>query len=477
MKYLFKAIFILLMVPQAYAQETLSLKNPVDVRRIVATESIAKDAYLWGYPLVRFERTKKLLTSVRGVGHAPINYFYHASRPATPQDRDMTNPLPDMLYSSAVLDLREQPMILQTPRINRPFSLQVMDAYTNTIAIVSTRTHSDRAGKFFITGPRYIGSTPEGFEHVRSSTNFVWMVGHIAAQSPNQVKSSYNLLKRYDLRPYSVFRARGRVAKAPALPATAKSIADPRALAKAGVGFYDELGLALTLNEPANLETAMMERFRSIDVGPGISTSKSASTREVREAYERAIASAEITMDYHIRKNLLSARNGWIYISRKEAPDSNYALRAALAKVYFAEAPAVEALHPVLYSDKTKVRLNGNENYVLHFDKDKMPPASGFWSVVTYNARTKTLVENSLDRYSLGSYSNRLVKNQDGSLDIYISANEPPGRTANWLPAPRGNFYVMMNMYQPSSEAIAGTYVPPSLVKTTASPTQLSLNK
>lgn len=471
------AMTLTLLVPffSLQAQETLTLKNPVDLRKVINTESVARDAYLWGYPLVRFERTKKLLTSSKGFGRAPINYFFHSSRPATPKEREITNPLPDMLYSSAFLDLRKQPMTLQIPRVNRYFSLQFMDAYTNNISVVSTRTRGESPGKFFITGPRYIGSTPKGFEHIRSSTNFVWIVGHIAANTPSQAKSSYNVLQKYDLRPYGLYLSKSRMPKPPLLPATVQRISNPRELARAGVGFYDELGVALSLNEPTDLEPAMMARFRSVSIGAGIMTSKFATTREVREAFERAIASAEINMEQNIRKNLISLRNSWNYIARKDTSDRNYALRAALSKIYFGEAAAAESLHPVLHVDRNKVRLNGNENYVLHFDKDKMPPTKAFWSVVTYNSRTKGLVENNLRRYSLGSYSEELSFNEDGSLDLYISANEPVGKTQNWLPAPRDNFYVMLNMYLPSEDAIRGAYAPPSVLKVSPS-TQLSLN-
>lgn len=478
MKQLLATTLALFLVPvfSLKAQETLTLKNPVDLRKVINTESIARDAYLWGYPLVRFERTKKLLTTSKGFGRAPINYFFHSSRPPTPRDREITNPLPDMLYSSAFLDLRDQPMTLQIPKVNRYFSLQFMDATTNNIAVVSTRTRGESPGKFFITGPRYIGSTPKGFEHIRSATNFVWVTGHIAAHTPDQAKSSYKLLQKYDLRPYNLFVTKSRMPKPRTLPAVAKGVANPRELARAGVLFYDELGTALALNEPANLEPAMMERFRSVDIGAGIMTSKFAGTREVRESYERAIASAEIDMEQNIRKNLITLRNSWNYIARKDISDKNYALRAALSKIYFGEVSVSESLHPVLHVDRSKVRLNGNENYVLHFDKEKMPQARAFWSVVTYNSRTKSLVENNLRRYSLGSYSKELAFNEDGSLDIYISANEPTGKTQNWLPAPRDNFYVMLNMYLPSEDAIRGAYAPPSVLKMSPS-TKLSLNK
>ncbi|WP_413289378.1 DUF1254 domain-containing protein [Bdellovibrio sp. HCB337] len=478
MKRLLIAFAFVLSIPDSslFAQTDNPLP-PVDINKIVTTEAIAKEAYLWGYPMVRFERTRKLLTTTPGYGHAPINTFFHATRLAGPNEKGMSNPLPDTLYSSAFLDLRQQPMVLQIPKItNRYYSLQFMDANTTNVSFVSSRTQGAMAGKFFITGPNFIGATPAGFQQIRASTNHLWVIGHIEAPFESDVKSAVSLLKKYDLKPYNVYLGKAKMAKTPDLVAKVTTNMDPRGLAKAGVQFFDELGTALRENEPTNLEPAIMERFRSIEVGPGLRTSRITNVREMREAYERAIASAEIDMNNTVKKDLIKMRNGWSYITRGDGFGNNYTLRAAMSKVYFAETNSIESIHPVTRVDRDNIRLNGNSTYILRFNKNRLPPVSAFWSVVTYNSRDKSLVENSLRRYSLGSYSKGLLQNPDGSVDIYISANEPSGKTTNWLPAPRGNFYVMMNMYHPSTDVISGKYQLPGLQKMTVTPI-LSLNK
>lgn len=476
MKHLLIVLAFVFSSPGLQAQSNGSLP-PVDINKVVTTESIAKEAYLWGYPIVRFERTRKLLTSTPGYGHAPINTFFHATRLAVPNEKGMSNPLPDTLYSSAFLDLRQQPMVLQTPKIsNRYYSLQFMDANTNNVAYVSSRTQGAMAGKFFITGPNYIGSTPAGFQNIRSSTNYMWLIGHMEAPTASDVKTATSLLKKYDLRPYNVYLGKAKLQKVPTLTGKVTAALDPRGLAKSGVQFFDELGMALRENEPTNLEPALMERFRTIEVGPGLRTSRITNVREMREAYERAIASAEMDMSASVKKDLVKDRGGWSYITRGDGFGNNYTLRAAMSKVYFGETNSIESIHPVTRVDRDNIRLNGNFTYILRFEKNRLPPVAAFWSVVTYNSRDKSLVENSLRRYSLGSYSKGLLLNPDGSLDIYISANEPSGKTANWLPAPRGNFYVMMNMYNPSTDVLSGKYLLPALQKMTATPI-LSLNK
>jgi hypothetical protein len=56
-------------------------------------------------------------------------------------------------------------------------------------------------------------------------------------------------------------------------------------------------------------------------------------------------------------------------------------------------------------------------------------------------------------RYGIGNMAEKLKSNPDGSLTINIQ-NESPGKVkeANWLPAPKESFFLMMRMYQPEEK-------------------------
>lgn len=482
MRQIFLFLASVLILPNLFAAQTVAQNDSqslpiVDVKKVVITESVAKDAYLWGYPLVRFERTRKLMTTTPGYGHAALNYFYHANRLPSPQDRGVSNPLPDSLYSSAFIDLREQPLVLQTPKIkDRYYSLEFFDAFNNNIAIISSRTRGEAAGKFFITGPHYIGEVPMGFEHIHSATNFAWINGHIETNSPGQVKSSYKLISKYELKPYSVYLGKQRMAtKAPRLTGTATAAMDPRTIQNSGVAFFDELGIALRENEPANLDAATMNRFRTANIGTAVKTSRFATTRETREAYQRAIASGEMDIDSATKNNLLSTRNAWNFVLPKGDVKTNNALRSAMSRTYFGQPSPIESLHPVTYVDLNNKRLNGNAVYILRFAKGQLPPVGAMWSVVPYTSGQGSLIANTLRRYALGSYSKDLKYNPDGSLDIYLSSTEPRGMAQNWLPVPRANFYVMVNLYNPTNDIVQGKYTLPRVQSVNLAPI-ISLN-
>jgi len=59
-----------------------------------------------------------------------------------------------------------------------------------------------------------------------------------------------------------------------------------------------------------------------------------------------------------------------------------------------------------------------------------------------------------------------LKKDTDGGITLYLQA-DPPGndKQANWLPAPKGRFWVVLRLYWPKKEALSGDWKAPKLEK------------
>jgi len=121
-----------------------------------------------------------------------------------------------------------------------------------------------------------------------------------------------------------------------------------------------------------------------------------------------------------------------------------------------------EATCPRTFTDDQGIQLNGKYNYVLHFDKDQLPPVEAFWSVTMYD-RDFFLVDNEIKRYAIADYPPGLEYNDDCSLDIYIQNTRPGNHDSNWLPAPDGDFNLVLRMYQPSTKILNGTYEIPGV--------------
>jgi hypothetical protein len=72
-------------------------------------------------------------------------------------------------------------------------------------------------------------------------------------------------------------------------------------------------------------------------------------------------------------------------------------------------------------------------------------------------------VDNPINRYALGN-RDALHFNPDGSLDITIQHDEPgPDKRGNWLPAPIGDFSLILRMYWPKPEVLNKAWTPPTI--------------
>jgi hypothetical protein len=157
--------------------------------------------------------------------------------------------------------------------------------------------------------------------------------------------------------------------------------------------------------------------------------------------------------------------NGWqLSPVLSEYFGTDYLFRAAIGyQAMFVNTP-IEAYYPGAFKDTDGNVLDGSSSkYTITFPKGKAPPVGAFWSVTLYDAKKRLMVENSLNRYKIGS-ADMLKAEKDGSTVIYIQA-EAPGEDmeSNWLPAPKEPFYLLMRMYQPKIEVLNGQYEIPGV--------------
>jgi hypothetical protein len=139
-----------------------------------------------------------------------------------------------------------------------------------------------------------------------------------------------------------------------------------------------------------------------------------------------------------------------------------YAKRAVVAIMGLGANPPEDAVYPLLMADGQGDKVEGENDYVLHFDTGELPPAGAFWSVTMYDEHGFQ-VANELGRFAIGD-RDPLQYNADGSLDLYIQHGNPGSeREPNWLPAPRGPLGITMRLYAPEPVVLTGAWAPPPL--------------
>jgi hypothetical protein len=155
--------------------------------------------------------------------------------------------------------------------------------------------------------------------------------------------------------------------------------------------------------------------------------------------------------------------NGWSTTLKCGRAGKGILLRAACAMDIAALNVPEEEVYWQTFVDSTRHRLNGQQDYILHFPPRGLPPNYAAWSV-TMGDRRRFMIDNPIHRYSVGDRSG-LVPNADGSIDIYIQNTAPPGHESNWLPSPSGGFMLWLRVYQPGAVILRGEYHVPPVVE------------
>lgn len=289
---------------------------------------------------------------------------------------------------------------------------------------------------------------------IHAPTNTVWLVVRIVVKNDKDLPNAKKLLNQITLSSLHG-RVESLFSKSPK--------GTPQDVQKAGIEFFDELSEALIGNEPPQFEKKLLEKFGTIGIAQGKKPSKQTTDSQLKTILNNALQEGEKQIDKKI-KELAKPKNGWFYDFKTGHYGNDYLLRAAIAKQGLGANIPAEALYAAAFTDKSGSPLIGSKRYTIHFDKNQIPPVNAFWSLTLYDSKTKQLVANPFNRYAVGDRSNFLQYNTDGSLDIYIQNSIPKENVSNWLPAPKGSFYLILRMYMPKKEVLNDTYQYPSII-------------
>lgn len=417
------------------------------------TYLLATNAYLWGSTLVRMEQVARQYTDMSQPKNdtsyrAPLNHFGHARRLPTDQDTDMPTANRDTLYSSAVVDVSKEPMILSTPDVdNRYFVIDMFDMWHNLFKYVGTRATGDHAQEIMIVPPHWQGDIPKGMTVVEAPTTKVWLWGRTQVFGEKDYPAVHALQDQYTLTPLSRYLSQEPSDFiSPALSPRAGKPDDP-------LRFYEELGTYLKANPIPERQQALLGQFNKIGLSKdGFDRSKLTPSMKIQ--LEKAVKDGQkIVATQSSNPLTLKMKDGWYYAFVLDQFGDDNALRSLISHPYLGGQGAKEAMYPITYTDAKGQLLSGNSQYTMHF-KDE-PPVGSFWSVTVYDAKTKMLISNDIHRFNINDQT-PIQKNKDGSFDLVLSHKKPTDseQLANWLPTAEGNFYAITRLYIPSQEIL-----------------------
>lgn len=420
-------------------------------------------AYVWGYPVVRMEHVIREYTEVPANKaptsyRAPLNQIGWARELATPAAKDMPTANNDTAYLSAAIDLTE-PYILTVPYVgDRYYVVDAFNMWQELEHYVGRRATGTKEGKFVYVPPGWTGALPADIKRLDMITSKIWLWGRLRVSPTDDPALIRAIQDKFDLRPLSALGKHDWKPPAAVLPPLPDTGNDEFA-------FLTQLAFALKSNSVRKTDEALFGQFMRIGL-----TSKGFDSSKLNAAQKKGLARAMQDGPYVVLSSLPSTsevRNGWNYVRGLDNFGYNYALRSLVAGPYLGGQGEKEAVYPVRYTDSKGEALNGKKNYVVQFGN--VPPCDAFWSLTIYDAKSKMLVDNSLARYKIGSDTPGLKMRNDGSFEIPISHTKPTGEfTANWLPAPESEFYLILRIYQPKESVISGEWKLPQVEPITA---------
>jgi hypothetical protein len=451
----------------------VSKEGPVNQRQMSADETyaIARDAYLYAYPIVSMDLTMRQATNVPNAVainmRAPVNQFAHARAYPKADEKDVVRFNFDTLYSLAWLDLAREPIVLSAPDMgDRYYLLPMLDMWTDVFAVVGTRTTGNGAGDFVVAAPGWAGSLPPDLSKIQAPTPNVWILGRTQTNGPADYAAVHKIQDGYRLTPLSCWGKNHRAQSNVPTEPTVDNVTPPLVQANKldGVAILARLTELLMRNPPHPNDYPILFRLRALGVEAGKPFEATKLTPETAAIINRAAKDALTAMPERM-KTMVASVNGW-NVGREHmgAYGVAYRWRAIIAMGGLGANLPEDAVYPVAFIDGEGQILTGANKYLLHFDKGQTPPADAFWSVTMYD-KVGFQVSNPLNRFAIGSHD-KLSYNADGSLDLYVQADSPGKETeSNWLPAPRGEFQPTMRIYSPRASVLDGSWSPPPLKK------------
>lgn len=428
---------------------------------------IAKEAYLYGFPVV--EMYKTLYTQAVDKGgpnfKAPFNHIGNTAKVFTPKDTAFVTPNSDTPYSFVWMDLRAEPVVLTLPQIaeERYYSVQLIDLYTQNFAYLGTRSTGNKGGHFMIAGPDWKGQQPVNIDRlVRSESNIAYALYRTQLFDEKDLEKVKRIQNGYKVQTLSQY------VKQPAPAAPAKiDWPKPTATMTDSPELFRYLNFMLAFAQPQDSEKDVLARFAKIGIVAGQPFDLKTLTAEQRKALDDGIADAKAEFAA-FKKDKVDTHQitSGDFFGTRDHLNNNYLYRYAGANMGIFGNSADEAAYMGYFVDSEGKPVNGaRHSYTLHFAKDQLPPADAFWSLTMYDAKTKLLVQNHKKRYLINSRMlPHLKRDADGGLTLYVQHSEPlKDQRSNWLPAPHGPFYAVLRVYLPKPEVANGQWKLPAL--------------
>jgi len=377
------------------------------------------------------------------------------------------------MYAVGFLDLaKDGPTVIDLP----PGMLGVLDdmAFRYMTDLGVAGPDKGKGGKFLVLPPGYEGDVPDRYFAVPSKTNGVWVFtrGYLDKSLPlDKAIPAASANIRDHMRIYPLSRADNP----PATEFINVSGKKMNTILPNDVSFFEKLHKLIQEEPDDYLGPEAKGMMAAIGIEKGKPFSPDARMQKVLADAAAIGNAAARTISYFPRDpgNMLYGGNSaWVmaYASKDTAFEKNGAYnldaRILFHFGYIVVSPAMAVTVPgkgsdygLAMLDAEMQPLDGSKTYRLHLPPD--PPVKDFWAVTMYDTQTRSQLQTDQPFPTLGSQTEGLKKNADGSYDIYFAPKPPKGQEGNWLQTiPGKSWWIGLRMYGPEQPWIDQTWRP-----------------
>lgn len=449
-----------------------AMPNGPDVRVKITEEYaklVARDAYFWTWPMVNIYNRRLHFATIKQAElsgplmSAPLNHVAMLTDYVSPEERAVACPNQDVVYGMSALALDVSPVVVQVPDFGERFWVyQIVDLRSDSFAQLG-KMYGTKPGFYLLVGPGWKGEVPGGITKVFHCPTHTGIVIPRVFQddTPEDKRAIQSVLPGIGVYPVAQYDGTMKTtdwAKLPRVPPPPASQEESRWVFPEK--FVDELPLVFADAPPLPGEEARYAQVLAVVAAakndPKIKAAFTAGAKEADELLVQPL--------FQFRNYGQQLPYNWSTVSNEAAFGTDYFTRTAVAKSnIFVNSPN-ETKYFYQDLDTNGARLNNANRYTVTFPKDGTPPVHGFWSLSIYNEH-HFFVANSINRFSVGTKNKDLKLAADGSLTIYVQAEEPkdPLQHANWLPAPKGDFSLYVRAYWPKPAVTDGSWTPPAV--------------
>jgi hypothetical protein len=297
-------------------------------------QAIAQEAYVYFYPLITMDVTRKQLINTppggAGIG-GPMNAFVNIPTFPSADMKAVVRPNFDTLYSSGWLDLTKEPLVISVPDTSgRYYLLPMLDMWTDVFASPGWRTTGTQAGNFLLTPPGWNGTMPTGFTRIDAPTPYVWIIGRTKTDGPPDYDAVHKIQAGYRITPLSQWGQSPKPVESRIDPSVdIKTPPKVQVDTMPGGKYFAYAAELLKLHPPHITDQPIIARMKRIGIEPGKSFNASSLDPDIAKAIEGAPAAGQKLMEWKVA-TLARVANYWSMNTDTMGVYGNYYLKRAI---------------------------------------------------------------------------------------------------------------------------------------------------